>query len=127
MRKLITGLAAACLLLTLSAVQAKATSYTYPVSFAFNGDSVQGTFTLDTTAKSLSFTGSVTNSAGQAYNVVAEGDITGQAPRLTLSGSITVSLPDGTLVKQVTINQTASNDWAAIDDFILKLLATFPH
>ena len=127
MRKLLSLLSVACFLLAVSVVPAKATTYTYPVSFSYNGDSVQGTFTLDTTAKSLSFTGTVTTAAGQTYNVVAEGDITGQAPRFTLSGSITVSLPDGTIVKQITINQTASTEWAAIEDFIIKLLGALPH
>jgi hypothetical protein len=127
MRKLLSILTATCLLLALGVAQAKATTYTDPVSFTFNGDTVQGVFTLDTTAKSLSFDGTVTTAAGQTYDVVAEGNITGQAPRLTLSGSITVSLPDGTIVKQITINQTASTEWAAIDDFLVKLLAALPH
>ena len=126
MRKLITILCATCLLLTLGLVQAKAATYTNDVSFTFNGDTVQGVFTLDTTQKSLSFDGSVTTAAGQTYDVVADGDIQGQAPRLTLEGSITIS--QGTnIIKQITINQTASNEWAAIDDFLLKLLASFPH
>lgn len=126
MRKLLCILSATCLLLALGVVQAKATTYTNDVSFTFKGETVKGTFTLDTTAKSLSFDGSVTTPAGQTYDVLAEGDITGQAPRLTLSGSITIS-QGGTIVKQITINQTASNEWTAIDDFILKLLASFPH
>ena len=126
MRKLLSILSASCLLLALGVVQAKATTYTNDVSFTFNGDTVQGAFTLDTTAKSLSFDGTVTTAAGQTYDVVAEGDITGQAPRVTLSGSITIS-QGGVVIKQITINQTASNEWAAIDDFILKLLASFPH
>jgi hypothetical protein len=126
MRKLISILSATCLLLALSVTQAKATTYTDPVSFTFNGDTVQGVFTLDTTAKSLSFDGTVTTAAGQTYDIVAEGDITGQAPRLTLSGSITIS-QGGVIIKQITINQTASSEWAAIDDFLMKLLAALPH
>ena len=126
MRKLITILCATCLLLTLGLVQAKAATYTNDVSFTFNGDAVQGVFTLDTTAKSLSFDGTVTTAAGQTYDIVAEGDITGQAPRLTLSGSITIS-QGGVIIKQITINQTASSEWAAIDDFLMKLLAALPH
>ena len=126
MRKLISILSATCLLLALSVTQAKATTYTDPVSFTFNGDTVQGVFTLDTTAKSLSFVGTVTTAAGQTYDIVAEGDITGQAPRLTLSGSITIS-QGGVIIKQITINQTASSEWAAIDDFLMKLLAALPH
>jgi hypothetical protein len=127
MRKLLSIVSITCLLLGVGVLPAKATTYTYPVSFTYNGDSVQGTFTLDTTAKSLSFTGTVTTAAGKTYDVMAEGDITGQAPRLTLSGSITISLPDGTIVTQITINQTASTYWAAIDDFVMKLLAALPH
>jgi hypothetical protein len=126
MRKLLSILSVTCILLALGAVQAKATTYTDPVSFTYNGDTVQGVFTLDTTAKSLSFVGTVTTAAGQTYDIVAEGDITGQAPRLTLSGSITIS-QGGVVIQQITINQTASNQWAAIDDFILKLLASIPH
>jgi hypothetical protein len=126
MRKLLSILSATCLLLALGMVQAKATTYTNAVSFKFNGDTVQGTFTLDTTAKSLSFDGSVTTAAGQTYEIMAEGDISGQAPRITLSGSITIS-QNGTIIKQITINQTASSEWAAIDDFIIKLLQSFPH
>jgi len=126
MRKLISILSATCLLLVLGVVQAKATTYTNDVSFTFNGDTVKGTFTLDTTAKSLSFDGTVTTAAGVTYDIVAEGDITGQAPRLTLAGSITIS-QNGVIIKQITINQTASTEWAAIDDFIIKLLESFPH
>ncbi len=127
MRKLVSILFATCVLLTLGLVQDQAATYTYPVSVTYHGDKVQGTFTLDTTARTLSFDGSVTTAAGQTYDIVAEGDITGQAPRLTLSGSITVTLPDGTIVKQITINQTASSEWAAIDAFLMKLLAALPH
>ncbi len=126
MRKLLSILPITCLLLALGVVQANATTYTYPVSFSYNGDKVQGTFTLDTTANTLSFIGMVTPATGQAYDIVAEGDITGQAPRLTLSGSITVS-QGGVVIDQLTINQTASSEWAAIDDFIIKLLSVFPH
>jgi len=126
MRKLLSILSTTCLLLALGMVQAKATIYTNDVSFTFNGDKVQGTFTLDTTAKSLSFDGSVTTAAGQTYDILAEGDITGQAPRVTLSGSITIS-QGGVVIKQITINQTANSDWAAIDEFIIKLLQAFPH
>ncbi len=125
MRKILSILSITSLLLVVGVMPAKATTYTYPVSFSYNGDSIQGTFTLDTTAKSLSFIGTVTN-AGGTFDIDAEGDITGQAPRLTLSGSITIS-QDGNIIDQVTINQTASTYWAAIDDFIMKLLAALPH
>ncbi len=127
MRKILSILSITCLLLAVGVVPAKATTYNYPVSFTYNGDTVQGTFTLDTTAKSVSFTGTVKTAAGQTYDILAEGDITGQPPRLTLSGSIVVSLPDGTVVTEITINQTASTYWAAIDDFLLKLLGALPH
>ncbi len=126
MRKLLSLLSVTSVLLAIGLVQAQATTYTYPVSFTYNGDTIQGNFALDTTANTLSFTGTVTTAAGQTYDVVAEGDITGQAPRLTLSGSITIS-QGGVIIKQVTINQTASTEWAAIDAFILKLLAALPH
>ncbi len=125
MRKILSILSITSLLLVVGVMPAKATTYTYPVSFSYNGDSIQGTFTLDTTAKSLSFIGTVTT-AGGTFDIDAEGDITGQAPRLTLSGSITIS-QDGNIIDQVTINQTASTYWAAIDDFIMKLLAALPH
>ncbi len=127
MRKLVSILPIVCALLGIGVVSAKATTYTYPVSFTYRTNTVQGTFTLDTTAQSLSFIGTVTTAGGQVYDINAEGDITGQAPRLTLSGSITISLPDGTIIKQITINQTASTEWAAIDDFIIQLLNALPH
>ena len=98
MRKLISILSVTCLLLGLGLVQAKATIYTNNVSFA----------------------------AGATYDIVAEGDITGQAPRVTLSGSITIS-QGTTIIKQITINQTANSDWQAIDEFLIKLLQSFPH
>ncbi len=124
MRKLLTILSASCLLLTLGVVQAKATCYTIPPTPLYNGYTIAGQFCMD--QNGLSFTGTATK-AGQTYDIVAVGNITGQPPRVTLSGTITVSLPDGTIVKQVTINQTASTDWACIQAFLQKLLGALPQ
>ncbi len=125
MRKVISLLSVS-LLLAIGAVQAKATTYTYPVSTTYNGYTIVGTFTLDLTANQMAFVGTATTPSGETYDINAEGDITGQAPRLTLSGSITISQGD-LIIKQVTINQTASTEWAAIEAFIQKLLAALPQ
>ncbi len=127
MRKLISILSATCLLLAMGLLQTQAATYTYNIPpTTYNGYTIQGIFSLDLTANQLMFVGTATSAAGETYDIVAEGDITGQAPRLTLSGSITVSQGD-TIIKQVTINQTASSEWAAIQAFIQKLLAALPQ
>ncbi len=123
MRKLLSLVSVTCLLLGLGAVQAKANCYTIPPTQLYNGYTIAGDFCID--QNGLSFTGTATK-AGQTYDIVATGNVTGQAPRLTLSGTITITLPDGTLVKQVTINKTASTEWACIQAFPQKLLGSLP-
>ncbi len=122
MRKLLSLVSVTCLLLGLGAVQAKANCYTIPPTQLYNGYTIAGDFCID--QNGLSFTGTATK-AGQTYQIVAVGNITGQAPRLTLSGTIEITFPDGT-VKQITINKTASTDWACIQAFLQKLLGSLP-
>ncbi len=122
MRKLLSIVTAACVLLGMSLVQAKANCYTIPPTQLYNGYTIAGQFCLDQTG--LSFVGTATK-AGQTYDINAVGNISGQAPRLTLSGTITIS-QNGNVIKQITINQTAINDWAAIQAFLQKLLAALP-
>ncbi len=122
MRKILSILSATCLLLALGVGQARATCYTIPPTQLYNGYTIAGEFCLD--QNGLSFTGTATK-AGQTYDIVAVGNITGRPPRLTLSGTITVS-QGGTIIKQITINQTAINDWAAIEAFLQKLLGALP-
>ncbi len=122
MRKILNILPATCLLLALGVVQARAVCYTIPPTQLYNGYTIAGDFCLD--QNGLSFTGTATK-AGQTYDIVAVGNITGKPPRLTLSGTITVSQA-GTIIKEITINQTASSEWAAIEAFIQKLLGALP-
>ncbi len=123
MRKLVNILAAAGFLLVMGLVQGQASCYTIPPTQLYNGYTIAGDFCVD--QNGLSFTGTATI-GDQTYDIVAVGNVTGRTPRMTLSGTITVSQGD-TIIKQVTINQTARGEWAAIQAFLQKLLASLPQ
>ena len=108
MRKLISTLTVTCLLLVMSALQAKATCLQYnnqQIPGLPQGTSVNGEFCYSTTYDFFSYTGTVSY-GGKTYSVVGVANVAQGKNKVTVSGSITVS--GNGINKQITFNKTVS-------------------
>jgi hypothetical protein len=118
MRKLIALLSITCLALVLSVAPAKAGS------MAIYETTPHGTVvgTLTVTPGNVSFNGTVTTAAGQAYTVAANGTTSGTYPNVSVSGNVTVS-QGSTVVEAVTVTGTGPNWVIAAVGFINKTIS----